>query len=423
MKIKTKISLGLLFLFAMFLFIGGLGTYNLYSISQNMKGILKANFESIEYAKNMLKSLDEIRNISDENALTAFRVEPLLTNFNQNLIKQEKNVTEIGEKEMTENVRTNFEILKKSIQNQDFKSMNYTISILNKVLYDITDLNSRPIIRKNQEAEKTAEGAIFLMSLVAAFCFLFSFSFIFNFPGYIANPIRELTESIKKVADKNYNERLHFTSKDEFGELATAFNTMAQRLDAYEHSNLASLIFEKQRIETIIDSINDPLVGLDENNKILFVNTEGGAVLGMTKENLIGKYAPDVALKNDLLRALLTNNSDKPLKIFSNNKESYFEKTILNINAKDKAIGKVLFLRNITQFQERDAENVHFMATVFHELKSQVEAISKSITDLEATNLENFDIQQQTQLQDIKKGIGQFSKIFNDLNLSSFRSK
>ncbi len=33
--------------------------------------------------------------------------------------------------------------------------------------------------------------------------------------------------------------------KDEFGELASAFNNMAEQLNAYEHSNLATILFEK----------------------------------------------------------------------------------------------------------------------------------------------------------------------------------
>ena len=413
MKIKTKISLGLIFLFTLFLFIGGLGIYNLHHISQSMKGILKANFETIEYSKNMLKSLNDMRKLNDEKQISAFTVEPLLTDFDKNLVKQENNITEIGEKEVTDNIRTNFELLKKSVQNQNIETTNYTITTLNKYLFDLSDLNSRPIIRKNQDADNRAQDAIFLMSLVATLCFLFSFSFIFNFPSYIANPIRELTESIKKVADKNYNERLHFTTKDEFGELATAFNAMTKRLADYENSSLARLIFEKQRIETIIDNMNDPLIGLDENNKILFVNTEGGAVLDMTKENLIGKYAPDVALKNDLLRTLLTENANKNLKIFSNNKESHFEKNILNINAKDKAIGKVILLRNITQFQERDAENQNLLASIFHELNTQIRVISKNVINFEATCPKNLDSEQQTQLRQLKESVGQFSEILN----------
>lgn len=84
------------------------------------------------------------------------------------------------------------------------------------------------------------------LTVIGAFCFLISFSFIINFPAYIANPIRDLTEGIKAIANKNYSQRLNFSSFDEFGELATAFNSMAEKLDHYEHSNLAKILFEKR---------------------------------------------------------------------------------------------------------------------------------------------------------------------------------
>ena len=419
MKIKTKISLGLLFLFALFLLIGGLGTYNLYRISQSMKGILKANFETIEYTKNMLKSLDDMRDLIDENPILPLKINPLFVDFERNLSNQEHNVTEIGEKELTQNLRNSFESLKKEAQNPDVKILNYTISRLNKHLYDINEINSRPIIRKNKEAEKTAQDAIFLMAVVATFCFLISFSFIFNFPSYIANPIRELTGGIKEIANRNYRKRLNFTSKDEFGELAEAFNTMAQRLDEYEHSNLAKIISEKQRTETIIDTLHDPLIGFDEKNRILFVNTEGVAVLGLKKEDLIGQYAPDVALKNDLLRTLLTETPPKTLKIFANGKESYFEKEVLNMTTTEKPIGKVILLRNITVFQERDLANTHFVAKVSHALKVPILSMSKKLTLLENGDFESLTTEQKKCIHEMKEDSKHLTEIIGELlNLS-----
>ena len=413
MKIKTKISLGLLFLFAMFLFIGGLGIYNLNSISENIQGILKANFETLEYDKNMLKSLDDMRDLIDDNQALPLKINPLLIDFEKNLSNQEHNVTELGEKEITQNLRIEFESLKKECQNSDTKALTYTISMLNKLLYNINEINSRPIIRKNKEAEKTAQDAIFLMAMIATFCFLISFSFIFNFPSYIANPIQELTNGIKEIANKNYQKRLHFTSKDEFGELAEAFNTMARRLDEYEHSNLAEIISEKQRTETIIDTLHDPLIGLDEKNQILFVNTEGVAVLGLKKEALIGQYAPDVALKNDLLRSLLTKISPKPLKIFANSRESYFEKEVLDIVIAEKPIGKVILLRNITAFQERDLANNQFVAAVSHALKAPVMAMTKKLNLLENGN--NLTIEQQKHIQELNADSQRLNAIVEQL--------
>ena len=58
---------------------------------------------------------------------------------------------------------------------------------------------------------------------------MLAFTLLVNLPGSIANPIRELTDSIRQIAAQNYAERVHFEGHDEFGELARAFNSMAQK--------------------------------------------------------------------------------------------------------------------------------------------------------------------------------------------------
>ena len=103
------------------------------------------------------------------------------------------------------------------------------------------------IVKKNQMTQETASKASTYVIIVVTVFSLIAFTFIVNFPGYVANPIVQLTQSIKSIAEKNYEERLHFNRKDEFEELAEAFNQMAEKLDEYEHSNLAGILFEKKR--------------------------------------------------------------------------------------------------------------------------------------------------------------------------------
>ena len=116
---------------------------------------------------------------------------------------------------------------------------------IKKMLYDIMQLNMSAIEYKDALTRATANKATLLVALVGSFLFLVAFSFVVNFPGYIANPIKELTERIKEVSNRNYQQQLNFKSNDEFGELGQAFNTMTYKLDEYEHSNLASILFEK----------------------------------------------------------------------------------------------------------------------------------------------------------------------------------
>ncbi len=75
-----------------------------------------------------------------------------------------------------------------------------------------------------------------------------------------------------------------------------SFNTMAEKLEEYDNSNLSKILFEKKRIETLINNMHEPVFGLDENKKILFANDEALKISGLLAEDVIGKPAVDVAL-------------------------------------------------------------------------------------------------------------------------------
>ena len=126
------------------------------------------------------------------------------------------------------------------------------------------------IQRKSNIAQKTADNAIFWIAIIGVICFMVSLTLLFNLPNNIANPIKELTNSIKQIAAQDYSQRVHFESHDEFGELANSFNTMAEKLEEYRTGNIEKILTEKKRIETLINNMREPVIGLDDDNKIIF---------------------------------------------------------------------------------------------------------------------------------------------------------
>ncbi len=274
----------------------------------------------------------------------------------------------------------------------------------------------KAIVRKSDEAGRATKKVFAYITILGTACFLLSFTFVLNFPGLIANPIAVLTTSIREIANKNYKERVNFTSHDEFGELATAFNTMAQRLDEYESSNLNKLMFEKKRIETIINNMRDAIIGFDETKRVLFANTVAIQLLGIYEKDIIGKYAPDVALHNDLLRNLLQRDTkDKPLKIFADGKESYFTKDMLEISNAQQKIGEVIILRNVTKFQELDVAKTNFIATISHEFKTPISSIKMSLKLLEDERIGSLNEEQKKLLGNIKGDSQRLLKITGEL--------
>jgi signal transduction histidine kinase len=416
MKIKTKLSLGLSFLFAVILLLAGLGAYYANRLADESKEVLKDNYETLEYAKNMLQAMDVLI-LADSSAFPR-----ALKIFQINLQHQLNNLTEVGEQGITIAVNENFDILKKAlVQKQDQATVHSAVAAIRQGVYQLTDINMQAIVRKNNVAQKTADRVMMYLVIIGTFSILVTLTFIINFPGYIANPIRELTDSIKQIANRNYEQRLHFAANDEFGELAEAFNQMARKLDEYEHSNLARIMFEKRRIETIINNMSDAIIGLNEKKNILFSNNEATVLLGLTDADLVGKYAPDVALHNDLLRHLLLENGQGPLKIFDDGKESYFAKDVIGIQSPatatqtEKLIGQVIILKNITQFRELDLAKTNFIATISHELKTPISSIKMSLKLLRDNRIGSINPEQQKLLEHITEDSDRLLRITGEL--------
>ncbi|QNF33793.1 HAMP domain-containing protein [Adhaeribacter swui] len=416
MKIKTKLSWGLGFLFAVILLLAGLGAYYANRLAKEAGEVLKDNYESLEYGKNMLQATDQFLPEDSLAYAAAIKI------FKKNLQNQLNNLTEPGEQAITIAIKENFDLFRQTAgPKQDLAATNKIMAAIRQDIFRLTDLNMRAIVRKNQVAQQTADQVIMYLVIIGTFSILVTLTFILNFPGYIANPIRELTASIKQIANRNYEQRLHFKAQDEFGELADAFNQMARKLDEYEHSNLARIIFEKRRIETIINNMSDAIIGLDEKQIILFANNEATLLLGLTEADLINKYAPDVALQNDLLRHLLAVNESVPLQIFNEGKESYFTKDVIQIkspgtaNEEEKLIGRVIILKNITQFRELDLAKTNFIATISHELKTPIASIKMSLKLLRDHRIGAVNQEQQKLMEHIAEDSNRLLRITGEL--------
>ena len=415
MKIKLKLFLGIGSLFAMIVLLTVLSTICINKLSVDSKNILQANYNTLDYCRQMTNALNI--GIEKPQAISAFK---------QNLVKQQANLTEVGEKELTNKLANDYT----QLQNSGLDSMWY--KAVQKDITDIMLLNMQAIQRKNKLALQTAETSILWVTLAGTICLLIAFTMLFNLPGNIANPIKQLTNSIKEIAAQNYSMRVHFEQHNEFGELAASFNTMAQKLEEYKVSNWEKLLIEKKRIETLINNLNDAVIGLDENKKVLFMNNIALKIAALNKENVMGKPIQDIAMHNDLIRTLVKDifnektdenelDNTSTVKIFADNKESYFKKEIIPIKIiptgekEEKQIGNVIILQNITPYKELDFAKTNFIATVSHELKTPISSIKMSIQLLQNIQVGSLNTEQQSLVESIKEDAGRLLKIAGEL--------
>ena len=407
LKIKTKLRYGIGLLFAMIVLLGGLSVKNISDMSADTRNILADNYNSLLYSRRMLDALERI----DTDSLS-------LVDFKKNLELQQKNITEIDENVATSYLASRYDQL---LNDRSEENIHRVRVALNQVM----SLNMASIYRKSQVAELTSQRALFWIWVIGLSCILIAFAFLIRLPHSINTPIRLLMDGIMEIANHNYEKRLDLARYNEFDEVANSFNRMAERLTAYRKSTLADIIQGKKYIEAIVNSITEPIIGLDQDQTILFANNEALTILNLKRESVIGKSATEVSLRNDLLRRLvreLVQPSEKkePLKIYADNKESYFQVQYIPIqiaekDEMEKYVGNVVLLKNITEFKELDSAKTTFISTISHELKTPIAAIMMSLKLLEDTRVGTMNDEQKALAGSIKESSDRLLEITSEL--------
>lgn len=171
--------------------------------------------------------------------------------------------------------------------------------------------------------------------------------------------------------------------------------------------------------------MNDPVIGLDENLKVIFANDQALKITGLKASDLIGGFVQSLASRNDLIRTLIQDlmiaespfgkEKSKPIKIYADGKESYFEKTTVNISIVPTGeqnkilIGHVIILKNVTSYKELDFAKTNFIATISHELKTPISSIKMSLQLLENQQVGLMNDEQSNLVESIKR-YGSFIK-------------
>ena len=152
-KLKTKVALGGIFLFALLILVGVVSFFYFNQISEDSKEIIMDNYESLNYSRIMLNDLNEFNDSAGS-----------FDNFEKNLRLQEDNITEPGEKEMTASLRTNFNKLKENGINDLLPSL------IRKDISGIMQVNLQAIDKKNQAAQASAERAKTIITICLTVC-------------------------------------------------------------------------------------------------------------------------------------------------------------------------------------------------------------------------------------------------------------
>ena len=213
-------------------------------------------------------------------------------------------------------------------------------------------------------------------------------------PRMVVRPLRRLTVDMARVAGPGAATRVAVGRRDEVGSVATAVNLVLSQAQDQRRATLAELFTERNRMDSLVRSLDEGLLLLDERNTIVLANPVACDLLGLPQNKLLGQPAETVAATNEPLRALLEPlaahnlaGDDVPDPIFTYPHKApapHYQLSISPIGTPGLVgmaapAGHIFCLRNVSDFKKLDEVKSGFLATISHELKTPLASIKLSL--------------------------------------------
>jgi NtrC-family two-component system sensor histidine kinase KinB len=165
---------------------------------------------------------------------------------------------------------------------------------------------------------------------------------------------------------------------------------MAERLEEFEKLNVDRLIYEKQKTEAIIESLEDGVMLIDADGIVTHINEVAGIILGIGRNEALGSAFDDLDSNSPhylrvraALRAL-TNQSLDAQRVevdlhVRGRDHTYVLKPVPLRQEGGHSFGTILILQDITYLRDKDRARTNLVATLSHELKTPLTSLGLSI--------------------------------------------
>lgn len=229
--------------------------------------------------------------------------------------------------------------------------------------------------------KETTRSTTKFILLVAGVAIILTTIFAFFLSTRITAPLRKMREAAFEVARGKFDTKVPILSRDEIGELATAFNQMGRQLKY----NMHALSQEKEQLASILSSMADGVVTFNRDGTILITNPPADRFLqywyyetgnsGVNNESVPTKVM-------DLFQQAVDTEKEQVGEISLQGRHWVILVSPLYSNQFIR--GAVAVVRDMTEERKLDKLRKDFIANVSHELRtpiSMLQGYSEAIVD------------------------------------------
>jgi signal transduction histidine kinase len=196
---------------------------------------------------------------------------------------------------------------------------------------------------------------------------------------FVLRPIGQLARDARRIAEGNLEHRAEWSSRDDFGVIASELNRIAVRLSELHDSEAGRRQMEFQLSDAVLQSIFEPIIVTDGKGQILKVNQAASELLGKAAgdrmaltntpggEKILGAIRDAVSMQKAV--AAEGEASLLPMRIGSSER-SYRLRTTPMRDAGGRLLGTVTTLEDVTSLQDTDRFKTQFISVASRKLRN-----------------------------------------------------
>lgn len=210
----------------------------------------------------------------------------------------------------------------------------------------------------------------------------------------IVKPLEKITETAGKISEGDLSQRIPVRKySSEIENLAKSFNYMASELEG----KIKEISQEKNRIETILESMVDGVIATDKDGRITLINPAAQEIFNIDKEQTKGKELISTLFSHRidmyLERALEKRESISREINYQNPEKKIIQATFIPlIDNKNNVNGGVIVLTDITELRKLETVRNDFVANVSHELRTPLTSILGYLDTLIESDIKDQEI-------------------------------
>jgi signal transduction histidine kinase len=202
----------------------------------------------------------------------------------------------------------------------------------------------------------------------------------------VTRPLSETRDAAIRVASGDYATTVPVKSRDELGEVARAFNYMAEEIEHY----VGEIQDQKSRLEAVLEASPEALVTTDPQGRVTMANPAAARMLGIRVSDR-GRTLEDLGAPRDVLLCLreAAANGVAVREVELGDKAYWAYAAQMSRDEGDAAsngrtdAGIILAVRDITEHRSLERAKTAFVSDVSHELRTPLTTIQSAVGLLE----------------------------------------